>query len=202
MPPPIPHSPLAQVGAKGEVRQSASQPPRPLHGRGDTCARLQRSMPPDTIRARSLLSFCRRRDACADLQHSTRPPPHLSAPVRRAAAAGEPAARTADCRSGGSTGGAAVGTARRSEMDILFSNPKEEEEAEAAELSRIVKPWARPTVTVHVSGRVGGDGPREASLSRRGGRGGWASVRAGFEGGGGLVFGSGLAFLAADDSAR
>uniref|UniRef100_A0A0E0HIJ3 Uncharacterized protein n=1 Tax=Oryza nivara TaxID=4536 RepID=A0A0E0HIJ3_ORYNI len=34
MPPPIPHSPLAQVGAKGEVRQSASQPPRPLHGRG------------------------------------------------------------------------------------------------------------------------------------------------------------------------
>uniref|UniRef100_A0A0E0A2W0 Uncharacterized protein n=1 Tax=Oryza glumipatula TaxID=40148 RepID=A0A0E0A2W0_9ORYZ len=33
MPPPIPHSPLAQVGAKGEVRQSASQPPRPLHGR-------------------------------------------------------------------------------------------------------------------------------------------------------------------------
>uniref|UniRef100_A0A0E0HIJ2 Uncharacterized protein n=1 Tax=Oryza nivara TaxID=4536 RepID=A0A0E0HIJ2_ORYNI len=73
MPPPIPHSPLAQVGAKGEVRQSASQPPRPLHGRGDTCARLQRSMPPDTIRARSLLSFCRRRDACADLQHSTRP---------------------------------------------------------------------------------------------------------------------------------
>ncbi|BAF12849.1 Os03g0686700 [Oryza sativa Japonica Group] len=45
-PPPIPHSPLAQVGAKGEVRQSASQPPRPLHGRGDTCARLQRSMPP------------------------------------------------------------------------------------------------------------------------------------------------------------
>ncbi|BAS95376.1 Os05g0566700 [Oryza sativa Japonica Group] len=73
MPPPIPHSPLAQVGAKGEVRQSASQPPRPLHGRGDTCARLQRSMPPDTIGARSLLSFCRRRDACADLQHSTRP---------------------------------------------------------------------------------------------------------------------------------
>lgn len=109
-------------------------------------------------------------------------------------------------------------------MDILLSNPKEEEEAEAAELSRIVKvflsprvsdelgrrgelllllkPWARPTVTVHVSGRVGGDGPREASRSRRGGRGGWASVRAGFEGGGGLVFGSGLAFLAADDSAR
>ncbi|EEC75962.1 hypothetical protein OsI_13069 [Oryza sativa Indica Group] len=63
-PPPIPHSPLAQVGAKGEVRQSASQPPRPLHGRGDTCARLQRSMPPDTIRARSLRqNFCRRRDA-------------------------------------------------------------------------------------------------------------------------------------------
>jgi hypothetical protein len=45
-------------------------------------------------------------------------------------------------------------TAGRSEMDILFSNPKEEEEAEAAELSRIVKVFLSPRVSDELDGEV------------------------------------------------